>query len=164
MTPKELHDELERLAEKATPGEWEVQDGCSWRRVGTRGRDGNVICPTNHPADRHPDLCARDSYSVTDNLLLACALQNNLPTLLRALSALDALEGVKGALEEVENLRKVQLRNALAGLRCAVARLITPEMVGPNVAVVKHALAETEAAYADEGTRRALSRLKEAGL
>ena len=39
-----------------TPGPWEWQNGCSWWRLGTRNGDGNVICPTTHPIDRHPDL------------------------------------------------------------------------------------------------------------
>lgn len=53
-------DALERLAAAATPGPWEVQNSCSWSRIGQahphRYRDGNVLRPTNHPVDRHPDL------------------------------------------------------------------------------------------------------------
>lgn len=48
--------------EAATPGPWEVQDSCSWRRIGQspphRYDDGNVVRPTNHPVDHHPDLQA----------------------------------------------------------------------------------------------------------
>ena len=54
-----LLDELEpilKLAEKATRGEWELQDSNSWRRIGTvGGREGNVLCPTVEK-DGHPDL------------------------------------------------------------------------------------------------------------
>ena len=51
-------EELRSLAEKATPGPWMVQDGCSWRRIGTHFHDGDVVCPTNQ-RDGHPDLTAR---------------------------------------------------------------------------------------------------------
>lgn len=60
LTPDEL-DGLLAKAEKATPGPWEYQDGCSWRRIGgtkpdgTIG-DGNVIKPIVHPRDGWPDI------------------------------------------------------------------------------------------------------------
>lgn len=47
---------LKKAAEAATQGEWEVQTGCSWRRIGTPGNDGDVLRPTNHRIDGHPDL------------------------------------------------------------------------------------------------------------
>lgn len=64
-------DPLGRLREvvgAATPGEWEIQDGCSWRRIGTPGNNGNVLCPYNSPTDNHPDLCAGRGESTYDNL------------------------------------------------------------------------------------------------
>jgi hypothetical protein len=36
-----------------------VQDGCSWRRIGTHMHDGDVLCPIVQ-RDGHPDLIAAD--------------------------------------------------------------------------------------------------------
>lgn len=55
MTKEEL-DALQALAEKATQGEWRVQTGCSWRRIGTEHGDGDVLRPVKHPHDGWPDL------------------------------------------------------------------------------------------------------------
>lgn len=51
--------DLRKLADRATPGPWHVQDGCSWRRIGTRWGDGDVICPITQRVDNHPDLHAK---------------------------------------------------------------------------------------------------------
>ncbi|MFU2763945.1 ead/Ea22-like family protein [Pseudomonas aeruginosa] len=50
------HAELRRLAKAATPGEWRVQTGCSWRRIGTDNGDGDVLRPCTHPHDGWPDI------------------------------------------------------------------------------------------------------------
>lgn len=53
---------LRALAERATPGPWELQTSNSWRRIGTAGArfaDGDVLAPTTHRGDNHPDLAAR---------------------------------------------------------------------------------------------------------
>lgn len=52
------HSELRRLAKAATPGEWRVQTGCSWRRIGTDNGDGDVLRPCTHPHDGWPDIAA----------------------------------------------------------------------------------------------------------
>ena len=53
---------LRKAAYRATPGPWEVQTGCSWRRIGTahghHRRDGDVLAPTVSAADGHPDISA----------------------------------------------------------------------------------------------------------
>lgn len=54
-------DEIEKAAQAATPGPWQMQDSCSWRRIGGVSNsgvigDGNVIRPTKHPRDGWPDL------------------------------------------------------------------------------------------------------------
>lgn len=69
MTP----DELRRLATKASQGEWQLQDGCSWRRIGTPEKDGAVLCPTK-ASDGHPDLISTDGKTY-ENLryIAACA-------------------------------------------------------------------------------------------
>jgi hypothetical protein len=61
-------DELERVAREATQGPWELQDGCSWRRIGTRNGNGDVLCPYNSRTDNHPDLCAGRGEDVYANL------------------------------------------------------------------------------------------------
>lgn len=41
---------------KHTPGPWELWTGCSWRRFGSKTTGTEVVVPTNHPIDGHPDL------------------------------------------------------------------------------------------------------------
>lgn len=67
---------LRDLSERATPGEWEVFDGSSWRRIGVRhGDDCAVLYPTNHRHDRHPDFDSRDGR-LYDNLAFIVACVN----------------------------------------------------------------------------------------
>ena len=50
-------EELDDGERDATPGPWEWWTSNSWRRLsGPNGKDGGVLCPDNHPVDRHPDL------------------------------------------------------------------------------------------------------------
>lgn len=51
--------ELRRLCEDAPHGEFELQTGCSWRRIGMKG-DGDILRPVIHQHDGWPDLCAAD--------------------------------------------------------------------------------------------------------
>lgn len=44
--------------EAALAAEWRLQTSNSFRRIGGHG-DGDVLCGTTHPLDRHPDLLAR---------------------------------------------------------------------------------------------------------
>lgn len=46
-----------RTSVEAVLGRWELQTSNSFRRIGIRG-DGDVLCATTHPHDRHPDLLA----------------------------------------------------------------------------------------------------------
>lgn len=55
LTDAEL-DELLRKAKAATPGEWQVYDSCSWRRIGLRDDYRVIIEPYNSRSDHHPDL------------------------------------------------------------------------------------------------------------
>lgn len=84
---KELVERLRDRLAMATQGEWELQDGCSWRRIGTAGHSGNVLCPTTHPGDGHLDLCAGKGESLYANLTLIVEAVNALPTLLAALES-----------------------------------------------------------------------------
>lgn len=69
-------DQLKILVERATKGRWELQDGSSWRRIGTLGHDGNVLCPYNSRTDHHPDLTAGRGEDLYANLELICASVN----------------------------------------------------------------------------------------
>ncbi len=77
----ELNKDVERLREllaRAGADKWVLQDGCSWRRIGTdRGHDGNILCPYNSRHDNHPDLSAPDGV-----LELIVETHNALPALL----------------------------------------------------------------------------------
>jgi hypothetical protein len=86
-----LAAELKRLDESLTPGKWTVFDGCSWRRIGLEGTLTNVIEPTTHPYDRHPDLHAR-----REDLDAVCALRNLLPSLV-ALAEREAWQPIASA-------------------------------------------------------------------
>jgi hypothetical protein len=91
-----LERELAALNEIATPGPWEWQNGCSWWRLGTRYGDGDVICPTVHHMDNHPDLSIRNP---ADKDLIIFA-NNNLPTIRRALRLAAAVQEAEKALEQ----------------------------------------------------------------
>lgn len=75
----DLLNEMEQRANAATPGPWEFQTGCSWRRFGAHG-DGDVCCPTNHPIDNHVDLL----IETRDGDFIAAA-RSDLPALVKAL-------------------------------------------------------------------------------
>jgi hypothetical protein len=75
--------ELRELLAKATPGPWEIFDGCSWRRIGNRDDDCAVLYPYN-AKDGHPDLASRGANTHA-NLKLIVAAVNSLPELLDAL-------------------------------------------------------------------------------
>lgn len=99
----ELADELERLAERATDRPWQLQDGCSWRRIGTPDRSGSVLSPTTYSStDKHPDLIAEGGNDLYANLKLIVALANNLPAILTALRG-----SVPGRDEVLEEAAKV---------------------------------------------------------
>ena len=88
---EERRAELRAKAEAATQGQWELQDGSSWRRIGVRGeQDGNVLCPCNPSSDRHPDLCAGRGESIYDNLRFIVAAQP--ATVIELLDHITALE------------------------------------------------------------------------
>ena len=88
--------DIERLRQRlamATATPWELQDGCSWRRIGTQGRDGNVLCPTNSLTDNHVDLTAGRGESVYANLALAVEAVNALPHLLDRIAIMEEVLG-----------------------------------------------------------------------
>lgn len=81
-------DELRLLAQRAAdsrPGPWEIQTSNSFRRIGTPHGDGNVLCATVHPRDRHPDLLV-----TADVLQYLVAVQPRV--VLELLDQLDAVE------------------------------------------------------------------------
>lgn len=101
------HAELRRLAKAATPGEWRVQTGCSWRRIGTDNGDGDVLRPCTHPHDGWPDIAAP-----VENLEYIAAA--NPKTILALLDEIDRLKA------ENEALRKIISECATAcGAGCA---------------------------------------------
>lgn len=83
----DLTERLRELLANATPGPWMVQDGCSWRRIGTRQHDGDVLRPTNSRTDGHPDLTADDGMC-RYNLEAIVETHNALPDLLTTLETL----------------------------------------------------------------------------
>ena len=111
-TPPPIPD-LEAIrgrAEKATPGPWVVQNGCSWWRIGTLDRDGAVLCPTKHPRDGQPDLTAGRGEDLQDNLDFIAHAREDIPALCDEVERVRArcaeLEGALGrAAEQADNAR-----------------------------------------------------------
>jgi hypothetical protein len=103
---QELRELRERYA-RATQGKWQLQDSCSWRRIGTRGHDGNVLCPITQ-RDGHPDLCAGKGEDTYANLELIVAMHAALPSLLARIEALEA------GLREIEHAESKEIARRLA--------------------------------------------------
>lgn len=90
---------LRVLDEAATPGQWMIQDGCSWRRLGTHMHDGDVLCPMN-ARDGHPDLTARDG-KLYANLNLITYLRNAVPAILAMADENARLIAIEAAAQKV---------------------------------------------------------------
>jgi hypothetical protein len=85
-------ERLRSLLAEAHPVPWELQDGSSWRRIGTKhGPCGNVLCPTKDHHDGHPDLTASDGR-LYDNLTLIVEGINALPSLLDAIATMQSTD------------------------------------------------------------------------
>jgi hypothetical protein len=85
-------ERLRGLLAEAHPVPWELQDGSSWRRIGTKhGPCGNVLCPTKDHHDGHPDLTASDGR-LYDNLTLIVEGINALPSLLDAIATMQSTD------------------------------------------------------------------------
>lgn len=88
--------QLRNLAKRATPGPWELQTSNSWRRIGTTGgrfADGDVLAPTTHRGDNHPDLAARQED-------LEFIVAANPAAVLAMLDEIDRLKADNAALEK----------------------------------------------------------------
>jgi len=79
---------------KPPPRPWQLQTSNSFRRIGAQG-DGDVLCATTHPSDRHPDLLAPPG--VLDYVV---AVQPSV--VLRLLDQLDVAEQLLARLSDVE--------------------------------------------------------------
>lgn len=103
------HAELRRIAKAATPGEWRVQTGCSWRRIGTDNGDGDVLRPCTHPHDGWPDIEAP-----VENLEYIAAAS---PKTILAL--LDEIDGIKAENEALKAEARKCFEDALEHARAA---------------------------------------------
>jgi hypothetical protein len=101
----------------ALAADWELQTSNSWRRIGAHG-DGDVLCPTTHHLDRHPDLTAPSGvldYIVAAQPRVVLALLDQLDAAERLLSRLAEVEArlddtdrkLRDAQIVVEELRRV---------------------------------------------------------
>lgn len=108
MTPEERQKlrELALVAVNATrakrderraplAGDWQLQTSNSFRRIGSWG-DGDVLCATTHPRDRHPDLLAPPG-------VLDYVVASQPRTVLALLDQLDAVE------DELEMIADIEL-------------------------------------------------------
>jgi hypothetical protein len=88
-TAKELADQISKAMEGVTDGPWEVYEGCSWRRIGTVGRDYHdcaVLAPTI-ASDGHPDLTCYRGNDLQANLdYIALCNPANMRIILSALA------------------------------------------------------------------------------
>lgn len=107
----EQRAELRRLAEAATPGPWELWDGCSWRRFGSVTTGRTIVEPIVYSErDRHPDL----KVTKADGAFIAAA---NPHVILSLLAAIDRAERQRdGLLEALALIAK--LTGLVAGSQC----------------------------------------------
>lgn len=117
-------EELRRLEAAAPPGEWELWDSNSWRRIGIRGGGRTAIEPTIHLKDGMSDLHAKP-----ETLRLAVAARNALPRLL----------------DEIERLRAE--RDDLNGYVANLNKMLPGE--GATAVKIDRLRAENEALRAD---------------
>lgn len=111
-----LRGDLETITRDDRPLPWQVNSGCSYRRIGTepcaeneyhRNGGDNVLCAVRQRSDGHLDL------SMGENELAAlCRIVNNTPSLLARIQQLEAqLSTAREALEwyeeQVRNCRKI---------------------------------------------------------
>jgi|SRR6478736_6365006 len=98
---------------KHTPGPWEIQTSCSFRRIGNSSGDGNVCYPTNQQSDGHPDLCfPNGGFNGPDARLIAAA-----PELLDTVNALvNFIENIGGEHVTGRERQHLILRDAYASL------------------------------------------------
>ncbi len=132
------HEARQKLREAATvavkavacpyarqrPGSWSLQTSNSFRRIGMHG-DGDVLCATVHPSDRHPDLSAPPG--VLDYIVAAQPR-----VVLTLLDEIEALEGkLRDASVVCDKITYVEKRldemvSVLTGFGSAVAQLADP--------------------------------------
>lgn len=79
LAPDQLA-ELDELEARATPGQWKLYTSNSWRRIGVALTYHEILWPTTHQWDRHPDLAGPN---VDNDLALLIALRNAWPQLRR---------------------------------------------------------------------------------
>lgn len=113
-----LVQQLRERASRATPGPWELQTSNSWRRIGTAGgrfADGDVLAPTTHRGDNHPDLAARQED--LDFIVAA-----DPATVLALLDELDQLKLENADLKDGLNriIRETRLSDVAFGIACEV--------------------------------------------
>ncbi len=90
MMQAQDREALRRLAERARDGgEWELQTSSNWHRIGSPGRDGNILRPDIHPANNHLDLSASPGvleYIVSAQPATVIALLDRIDQLEQALA------------------------------------------------------------------------------
>ena len=101
-------------------GNWQLQTSNSFRRIGIEGRgDGDVLCATTQPSDRHPDLLAPSA--VLDYIVAAQPR-----VVLELLDCLDKIERdtMKLIAEQVTDAIRGQIRIASAQNAGEIGELI----------------------------------------
>lgn len=116
---------LKRLRDRhemATPGPWEAQDGNSHRRIGTRGRDGNVIRPAKY-SHADPHWLTLDGDQIWPDLMLIVEMRNALPGLLDEIEALRAERDAANERSRERWFRNRELESALHVARATIRTL-----------------------------------------
>lgn len=135
-----VQQQLRKLAERATPGPWELQTSNSWRRIGTAGgrfADGDVLAPTTHRGDNHPDLAARQEdldFIVAADPTTVRALLDELDRLTRAAKYCEDIDATHENHRETMlydmALERDQLRAENAELKDSLNRIIRETRLG----------------------------------
>lgn len=100
-------DALEAMHKRATQGEWNVYDGCSWRRIGLSDGVTEILWPEVSRHDRHPDI---GGVNRDNDLALIVAMRNALPDLLAAARERDALQRDLAALRTAHDIAETYAR------------------------------------------------------
>ncbi len=142
---KEERQKLREVASRAVrarfepstdPSPWELQTSNSWRRIGTRHGDGDILCGITQQSDGHPDLHAPPGvldYIVASQPAVVLAL----------LDELDALEDkLRAAYVICNKVEAVEKRlNVMATAFVETGVAMTQLLVSPTVEDVAKARA-----------------------
>ena len=125
--------------------DWQLQTSNSFRRIGTVFGDGDVLCATTHPHDRHPDLTGASGVLA----YIVAAQPRVVIQLLDDVSALeDKLAAAKALCDRIDDVQAklIKVAGTITSLGEALAQLtsVDPETVENGRALVAQIVSTLE--------------------